>query len=314
MPVPEQWQLSLDVIKSKAQTLAVKNDGLQVEYRKLIGQVQELRQSIYDQQHKNEQMGRILKERHGRTDQQVRIERLTQVIKTKSQQAGDYDGQLGNMKRKQSGLGHKVELLKYAIREAEFHQQEERQESRPSEDTVQPQDDDQLTQLRKQLEDQSTQEVLLENELGALKTGGKAQNLNVDAIDAENKQIEARLDLLRLQKLQHEKMSSDTQISQASARMFERLKMRKEQLEAKIYAYELRMDELRQSSLTGMSWPLKKKKLVHEMVLMDAGNNQMRYKIKVLREDIDVLRDQVAKLERRVDFIQGKDATFRSVP
>ena len=51
---------------------------------------------------------------------------------------------------------------------------------------------------------------------------------------------------------------------------------------------------------------MKKKKLVHEMVQTDARNNQMRDKIKVLREDIDILRDQVARLERRVDFAQGK--------
>ncbi len=47
--------------------------------------------------------------------------------------------------------------------------------------------------------------------------------------------------------------------------------------------------------------------MIHEMVQTDARNNQMRDKIKVLREDIDVLRDQVAKLERRVNFVQGKD-------
>ena len=31
-----------------------------------------------------------------------------------------------------------------------------------------------------------------------------------------------------------------------------------------------------------LSWPLKRKKLVHEMVQMDARNNQMRDNIKVL--------------------------------
>ena len=83
--VPEQWQLTLDVIKSKAQTLVIENNGLQVEYRQLIEQLQKLQQSINDQQNKNEQMGRFLKERHGRTDQQVRIEELAQIIKTKRQ-------------------------------------------------------------------------------------------------------------------------------------------------------------------------------------------------------------------------------------
>lgn len=165
---------------------------------------------------------------------------------------------------------------------------------------------DQLIQLRKQLEDESRQEVLLENELGALKTGGTAQNSNQGAIEAENKQLEARLDMLRSQKPQHENLSSDEQLSQASARMYDKLKLRKDELEGKIYAYESRMDELRQSSLTALSWPLKKKKLVHDMVEMDARNNQMREKIKVLREDIDILKDQVARLERRLDFAKGK--------
>ena len=56
-----------------------------------------------------------------------------------------------------------------------------------------------------------------------------------------------------------------------------------------------------------LSWPLKRKKLIHDMVQTDARNNQMRDKIKELHEDIDVLKDQVARLERRVDFAQGKN-------
>ena len=55
-----------------------------------------------------------------------------------------------------------------------------------------------------------------------------------------------------------------------------------------------------------LSWERKKKVLVHDIVQKDFRNNQMREKIKVLREDIDVLRDQVAKLERRVDFVKDK--------
>ena len=61
---------------------------VKVEYQQLIGQVQKLQQSIDDQQNKNEQMDRFLKDRHGRTDQQLRIEELTQSIKTKKQEAG----------------------------------------------------------------------------------------------------------------------------------------------------------------------------------------------------------------------------------
>ena len=60
--MPEQWQLTLDGIKSKAQTLMVENNGLQVEYRQLLEQAQKLQQSIDDQQYKNEQMGHFIKE------------------------------------------------------------------------------------------------------------------------------------------------------------------------------------------------------------------------------------------------------------
>jgi chromosome segregation ATPase len=314
--MPEQWQLTLDVIKSKAQTLVIENNGLQVEYRQLMAQVQKLRQSVYEQQASNDQMDRFLKDRHGRTDQQVRIDELTQGIKIKNQEARTFDEQVGNLQRKQSDLAHKIQLLKYTISDVELHQQAQKQQAQISQETVQTPVDDQLTQWRQQLEDENKQEVLLENELGALKTGDKTQNLNVDAIDEENKQLEARLNLLQLQKLQHDKKSSDVQLADASRRMYYKIKGRKDLLEANITAYETRMDQLREYSLMALSWPLKKKKMIHEMVQTDARNNQMRDKIKVLQEDIGLLRDQVAKLERRVDFAQGQDqdATFKSAP
>ena len=96
---------------------------------------------------------------------------------------------------------------------------------------------------------------------------------------------------------------SAVSLEQANKTKYEQLKLRKDELETDIGAYEARLDQLRETSLAAaMPWPLKKKRLVHQMVQVDAKNNQMRSKIKVLREDIEVLRDQVAKLERRLDF------------
>jgi chromosome segregation ATPase len=183
--LPEQWQLTLDVIKSKVQTLETENNGLQAEYRKSIEQSQKLQKLIDAQQYKNEQMSRFLKERHGRTDQQVRISELTQSIKTKNQEARAYNKQLENLKREQ-------------------------RQAKSSQKTGQLQGDDQLVQWHKQLKDEIAQEVLLKNEL-----------VRCEA------QIEAR-------------------------------------------------------------------------------NDQMRDKIKALREEIDVLRGRVAGLERRTDFVQGQ--------
>ena len=71
----------------------------------------------------------------------------------------------------------------------------------------------QLDQLRKQLEDENKQEVLLENQLEALKNGDKTPDMNGDDIEAQNKELEARLDALRLKKLQHETKPSDTALA-----------------------------------------------------------------------------------------------------
>ena len=127
--------MTLDGIKSRVQALVIENNRLQVEYHKLTGQRQQLQQSMDDQQNKNEQTARLLKERHGRTDQQVRIEELVGMIKTKNQQVRIFDQQLKNLKRQLSRLESKDQV------------------------------DHQLAQLRKQLEDESKQEVLLENKL-----------------------------------------------------------------------------------------------------------------------------------------------------
>ncbi len=163
--------MTLDVIKSKAQTLLVENNGFQVEYRKLTEQAQKLRQSIDEQQNKNEQMARFLKERHGRTDQQVRIEELTQIIKTKKQEVRNFDEQWENLKKKQADLDHRIQQAKNMISHIELRQQMGTKEVQAYQNSGQAPGDDQLTQLRKQLEDENRQEVLLENELGEFKNG-----------------------------------------------------------------------------------------------------------------------------------------------
>lgn len=299
--------MTLDVIKSKAQSLMVENNGFQVEYRKLTGQLQQLRHSIDEQQNKNEQMASFLKERHGRTDQQVRVEELTQIIKTKKQEIRNFDDQWGQLNRMQEALNHRIQQAKNMISHIELRQQMGTKEVQAYQNSGQAPGDDQLMQLRTQLEDENRKEVLLEDEWGSLKTGDKTQNLNVDAVNEQNKKLEARLGILRLQILRHNKESSGRGHGQTNARKYEQLKKRKDLLMAKINAYELRLDELRESLLTSLSWKERKKGLVREMVQTDARNNQIRDNIKVLREDIDVLRDQVARLERRLDFVQGKD-------
>jgi predicted nuclease with TOPRIM domain len=170
---PEQWQLTLDVIKSKAQVLMVENSALQFEYRQLTGQVQNLQQSIDEQQNKNDQMDRFLKQRHGRTDQQLRIEELTQTVKTKNQEVRTLNEQWGHLKAKQSDLDKQIQRLKNTVSTMALRQQAANRKAQGPQHPTQPKDDDQLAQWRRQLEDESRQEAILENELKGLKSGNQ---------------------------------------------------------------------------------------------------------------------------------------------
>ena len=281
--MPEQWQLTLDVIKAKAQSLLIENNAIQAKHRQLIQQEQSLRGAIKDAQDKNEAMLLFLKERHGRTDQQVRLEELSQAVKTKRQQIKLFDERLRNLKKNQTNPSSAVPAV-LAV-------------------------DGQLADLRQRLEEEKKQEVILENEWGTLKSGGQSQNLNLDTLEEQNKQLQLRLKDLQEKKSLSQGKFTDAIPALANQKKYEELKKRKDQLEADIRAYETRMNQLKDSSLSSLSWPRQKKKLIHEMVQADAHNNQLREKIKMLREDVDILRDQVAKLERRVNFTQGKDKT-----
>src|ERR1700733_10240147 len=84
--MPEAWQLTLDVIKSKAQSLVIENNGLQIENHRLVEEARSLAQSIVDLKYRNDQISHLIKVRHGRTDQEMRVDELTQTIKMKSQQ------------------------------------------------------------------------------------------------------------------------------------------------------------------------------------------------------------------------------------
>jgi len=303
---PDQWELTLDVIKSKAQSLMLENNGLQDQYHQLISQLQELEQAIYDQQYKNNQLEYFIKDRHGRSDQQMQLDELTQVLKAKKLKAQLIEEDLDNLKEKQAKLNANIQQLKYMISDLELREQAQRQKAQQEALKVQAAAKiDQLAPWRQQLEDENKQEVLLQNQLNTLKTGDKTQQLNVDAIFEENKQLAARLDFLRLQKMHHLTSSPKEEQSSINAKRYIELKMRKEELVADINAYELRLDQLRGTSILSLSWPVQKKRLVHDMVRLDNRNNQMKENIKVLQEDIEVLRDEVSRLERRLNFARG---------
>ena len=192
MPVPEQWQMTLDVIKSKAQTLMVENNGLQVEYQQLTGQAQVIQKAIYEQQDKNAKTEHFLKQRHGRTDQQLRIEELTQTVNSKRQELHTYDEQMKDLKRKQI-----------------------------SQHIAQPRVDDQLGQWRKKLEDENKKEALLEYEFKNLPASLdilREQKLQrYDELKKRKEQLEAYISVYE-SRMDDLRVSSPVELSWSSKR------------------------------------------------------------------------------------------------
>src|SRR5690242_19469065 len=82
----QQWQLTFDVIKAKVDALVRENARLTAEAQSLKAQEQKLYVTIGEQGQKNEAIRQFLKERKGRTDQQIRMEELAGQVKTKKAQ------------------------------------------------------------------------------------------------------------------------------------------------------------------------------------------------------------------------------------
>lgn len=293
--IPEQWQLSLDVIKSRARDLMLQNNSLQVKYAQMEDDSKQLQKSITRLEEKNEAMDRLLKDRHGRTDQQIRIEELKQEIEFKRHRLSDLGRQSAGLKKERLGA------QRDSVRRDEAAQ-DQREAAETHAGTGEPDD---LGHWRNRLEEENRREVILENELRDLKSDGQTQESQLKAVNEENRRMEAAFESLQAQKTRISQQHSPVFHTPANARRYDQLKKRKEELEAKINAYEMRLEQLGVAAVSPVSWPQQKKQMVHQMVLNDARNNKIRNQIKELREDIVVLRDQVARLERRLDFAQS---------
>jgi phage shock protein A len=127
-------------------------------------------------------------------------------------------------------------------------------------------------------------------------------------VEEDNKKLAARLEELRVERAQKETIASTgRQATVFTKERYNKLRERKLTLESQISLAEAKAATLKRSMLaSNQPWPEQKKTLIHEMVQADARNSQLREKVGGLREDIDILRDKIGKLERRLNFTQGK--------
>ena len=82
-PADAAWLLTLDTIKARSSQLMAQNTRLTADYDMLLEDIDRLNASIEEQGRKNAALADFLKTRHGRSDQQVRIQELEKQIRDK---------------------------------------------------------------------------------------------------------------------------------------------------------------------------------------------------------------------------------------
>ena len=75
------WLLTLETIKAKSSQLMAQNTRLTADHQMLVQDINRLNASVEEQGRKNAALADFLKTRHGRSDQQVRIQELEGQIK-----------------------------------------------------------------------------------------------------------------------------------------------------------------------------------------------------------------------------------------
>src|SRR3989338_6249995 len=105
-PVDAAWLLTLDTIKAESSRLMTQNTRLNADYHALLEEVDQLNASIEGQGGKNAALADFLKTRHGRSNQQVRIQELERQIKD----------QRDELKRRQREKGGELDRLRQELK------------------------------------------------------------------------------------------------------------------------------------------------------------------------------------------------------
>ena len=98
-PVDAAWLLTLDTIKAESSRLMTQNTRLNADYHALLEEVDQLNASIEGQGGKNAALADFLKTRHGRSDQQVRIQELERQIKASRRGASKPENELDRLRQ-----------------------------------------------------------------------------------------------------------------------------------------------------------------------------------------------------------------------
>lgn len=299
-----QWRLSLDVIQAKAKQLVILNHELTSKNTGLKEAIGKISNSVTQLGEKNQKMKDFLRQRNGKTDQHIQLEEIAQNIKLRQVQLQAHQDDIDGLNKQLMDAQRKVNVKRLRIAEWEIRKKSQEVELDYKKQIYASQvpSPEDLNQLRKQLEKEKVNEAALEAKINEYSKSATTQHLDANALRHENSQLQARVETYQKEVIFRRKAAS----SPKNNDKYQAMLSRKHDLEEKIKAYEARIDMLKNPANFTLSWDKQKKTLIRSMVQADASNQQLKSKIENIKEDIAVLRDQVAKLERRINFGQGK--------
>ncbi|MBI3602360.1 MAG: hypothetical protein HY209_05660 [Candidatus Omnitrophica bacterium] len=266
-----QWRLTLGVIEAEARVLMRKNARLVAENDFLTREYNKLQDELSWRQKKNKALPESSKKSNGPMDQQRRIDELRDQINTKKVEVSRLKQELAKLPKKGS------------------HRQQQA--------SLEP---DQ--QLNQQLKQEKDQEDFLQKQLADLKQDQPIVG------EGQFKSLKAQLKALQKQKEQLQKKVAVGD-SQTKGGLYGQLSLKKMVLEDKIQKFEVQLTHLRKASALKFSWSQERKQLIHQMTQADSHNIRLHRQVEHLRENIALLKNQVAILEYRKDSNDGSDHT-----
>lgn len=301
-PNTPEWQLTLDVIRAKSDTLVDKNNKLVAHRDAMAARYTQLETSITELKANNDELRQFLKDRHGRSDEQIHLEEIASQVKFKEAQVKEIQKELTNLQDDVSSVQQKIQLKKLKMTALNLQNKEDISKAniqKAMEDRNLIENSEELTKLREAFEQERKNEDVLGKQLAQLKPNQPKEGVLAPVDDAQIELLEKNLQTLRQQKEDLQKRIS-VDNNQPGQKRYEKLMLKKRVLEETIHESEVQLNRLRDPhALSFLSNP-RKKEVLRQMIEVDTRNGKLRQKMVSLREDLDLLREQVRRLERKL--------------
>ena len=284
-----------------------KNGQLMQENSSVVKDYQQAKYDIRDVEAKNETLRQLLKERHGRNEQQMRIDELKEQAKVKEKDLNGLQKQLLEMQQEDSHVVQVIALRKLKASEIQLHLKVEASQDKTIsvlKERTALDNDEEFNQLKDKLQLEKDQEELLEKQLEELKADPKALALPQPPDEGQIKALQEKIKSLQAQKEGLQKQSN-VDNNQTKFKRYNQLLTKKKELEDKIQEFEAQLNSFKDPQVLGLWDPKQKKQILHEMIRVDNENIQLRHKISNLGEDVSLLKVQVSRLERKANLAHG---------